>query len=111
MHLWMAQGGGAAVMSLLLHYAMAGLVSGATFIASDVAAQIFLRKSARLKWLHLLRIGIFGLAIKGPLQSIYYDGVETVSPGRGSASLVGDTVTKPLLPGPWLVRTADAAGM
>ena len=96
MYHWMAQDGGAAVMPLLVHYAIAGLVSGATFIASDVAAQVFLRKSARLKWPHLLRIGIFGLAIKGPLQSIYYDGVEAVSPGRGSASMVGDKITKPL---------------
>ena len=78
----------AAALPQLLHHATAGLVSGATFVGSDVAAQVLLRKFARIQWKHLLRVGIFGFAIKGPLQSVYYDGVEAVSPGRGSFAQV-----------------------
>lgn len=65
-------------------YLLGGLTSGATFVASDATAQLFLHRSARIQWFQLLRLGMFGFFVKGPLQSLYYSAVEAISPGRGS---------------------------
>mmetsp|Transcript_29023 Transcript_29023/g.81765 ORF Transcript_29023/g.81765 Transcript_29023/m.81765 type:complete len:330 (+) Transcript_29023:552-1541(+) len=73
----------------LADYVTAGLVSGAIFVASDAVAQLYLRKSGKLNGLQLGRLGLFGLAVKGPLQSLYYSAVEAIAPGRGGFRQVG----------------------
>mmetsp|Transcript_7492 Transcript_7492/g.18984 ORF Transcript_7492/g.18984 Transcript_7492/m.18984 type:complete len:329 (-) Transcript_7492:78-1064(-) len=67
-----------------LHYLAAGLVSGLTFVASDTVAQLFLRQARSLQWLRLARVGMFGFAVKGPLQSLYYNAVEVLLPSDGT---------------------------
>eukprot|EP00951_Prasinocladus_malaysianus_P028928 scaffold265395_cov49-Prasinocladus_malaysianus.AAC.1 len=77
----------------VLEYLLAGFVSGLTFVASDIVSQMFLHRTAHLKWLQTARFGLFGFAIKGPLQSVYYSLIEALLPGTGG---IGQILTKML---------------
>jgi len=73
-------------LDIVLHasdFVVAGLVSALTFIASDAVSQLFVLDGVRLDYFQLIRVGIFGFALKGPLQSAYYCFVEAMWPGRG----------------------------
>jgi hypothetical protein len=99
-------GPGTSASSAFIPHAMAylgaGFVSGTTFVASDIVAQLFLHNSRSLQWMRLARLGLFGFAVKGPLQSLYYSAVEQLLPSNGGLApvRVQDTTPPPACLGP-----------